>query len=255
MFKYSNKSQENRNEISPASQNELQSDGSASFQFIDNRPENLAQRKLEKVTQDVHDAAQLNPSHSENEQGQETQDKMAFQLKSSEQAPIQMKHDIFNTQNMLFATNDSARLPSFYFSSDGKESWRIRQQHNRGPTIEKKGDNVQHYFFKSYDEAHEFFTAARANDLQNAQKVNRSVVPHTDDYHVEYPVGRMAAAHISGGRIIQPQDFSYGDDEYENMAKAVGKWKEEESKKKDFRENKNRGSYKNTRASSILPAP
>ena len=58
---------------------------------------------------------------------------------ASGRGPLQMKHPIYNAANMIFATKQDKRLPSFYFSSDGKNSYRIRQQHGRGPTVEKKG--------------------------------------------------------------------------------------------------------------------
>jgi len=171
------------------------------------------------------------------------------------QQPVQLKHDIYNTANLVFATNDRARLPSFYFSTDGKNSIRVRQQHGRGPTIENKGANVQHYFFADEDKAREFFTAARENDLTAAQSIKRSIVPHTNDYHVEYKVGDMTTAHISGGRIIPPGDFSYTDDDYEQMAAAVTDWKAEESQKPDFKEKKSRREYADTKADKGLAAP
>ena len=170
--------------------------------------------------------------------------------------PVQLRHDVFNKSNMIFATNDPARLPSFYFSTDGKNSYRVRQQHGRGPTIEKKGTNVQHYFFSKDRDKKDFYAAAVAGELDDAQSVERSIVPHTDDFHVEYQIGRLTeTAHKSGGRIIKPADFNYEDDDYEEMATAVEAWKEKEKRKPDFGGKKKRGEYADITVPRVLDAP
>ncbi|MEJ2046136.1 MAG: hypothetical protein P8X89_23005 [Reinekea sp.] len=223
-------------------------------QFIDKRAEAVTQQKLQQAAANSPQTVQL-------QSFQAMADNSAQSLKALPQssgvnmAPLQLKHDVFNKKNMIFATNDPDRIPSFYFSTDGKDSWRVRQQHGRGPMTERKGSNVQHYFFESEEKARNFYDAAVANKPEEAQKVKHSITPHLNDAHVEYPIGNITSAHISGGKIIPPGSFNYTDDDYEKMAASVDAWKAEEKENPDFNLNKDRKMYANVTVDNALQAP
>lgn len=59
MQTHSNGSQEHKNESSAAAGPQTQGDGESTFQFIDNRPEAIAQRKLQEIANNSSQATQL----------------------------------------------------------------------------------------------------------------------------------------------------------------------------------------------------
>lgn len=114
---------------------------------------------------------------------------------------------LFIKANIKFYTNESKRLPTFYFESDQGFKGRVRQKHHDGPKISFQGKNCIRRFAKKDNIRKIALTIKQCvdNDIRidfrNELLIQLTTNILTKGYHVvEYlPTSNMY--HISGGVV------------------------------------------------------